>query len=206
MPAYKLVYFNSRGLGEVARLLFAVSGTEYEDKRVTKEEWIEQKKETPFGQLPMLWVGDDIIFQSNAIYRYLARVFDLYGSSNMQAARIDSICECWRDVLQAVLNIIHEEDEERKGMLQKLAVTKIIPGFLALLQARLAKNNDGQWILLSRDKISLADIVSYHMLSSVVGRFPGVIDNFPTLQAYVDRIGEIPNIKAWVESRPETEF
>ena len=41
--SYKLTYFNSRGAAEVARLLFAVAGVEYEDKRVTSEEWAEMK-------------------------------------------------------------------------------------------------------------------------------------------------------------------
>ena len=34
MPQYKLTYFNARGRGEVARILFAVTGQEYEDKRL----------------------------------------------------------------------------------------------------------------------------------------------------------------------------
>lgn len=33
MPQYTLKYFNIRALAEVARLLFAVSGTEFTDER-----------------------------------------------------------------------------------------------------------------------------------------------------------------------------
>ncbi len=39
MPEYKLTYFNSRGLAEVARLLFAVADQEYEDYRLKEGEW-----------------------------------------------------------------------------------------------------------------------------------------------------------------------
>ena len=40
---FKLIYFNGRGRAETIRLLFAASGTQYEDKRIAKEEWPELK-------------------------------------------------------------------------------------------------------------------------------------------------------------------
>ncbi|EDV18623.1 uncharacterized protein TRIADDRAFT_34904 [Trichoplax adhaerens] len=43
MPNYKLIYFNSRGRAEVTRYLFAAAGVEYEDVRVTGEEWAKIK-------------------------------------------------------------------------------------------------------------------------------------------------------------------
>ena len=39
MPKYKLTYFAGRGRGENARLLFAKAGVQYEDNRVTFEQW-----------------------------------------------------------------------------------------------------------------------------------------------------------------------
>ena len=42
-PKYKLIYFNSRGRAEPVRMLFAHCGVEYEDKRVTTDEWKEMK-------------------------------------------------------------------------------------------------------------------------------------------------------------------
>lgn len=41
MPKYTLINFNVRGRGEVARILFALAGVEYEDKRLSFEgdEW-----------------------------------------------------------------------------------------------------------------------------------------------------------------------
>ena len=46
MPSYKLIYFNIKGRAEVARLLFAEAGQEYEDKRLKSEEWSQIKKGT----------------------------------------------------------------------------------------------------------------------------------------------------------------
>ncbi|GFR73991.1 glutathione s-transferase [Elysia marginata] len=39
MPAYKLNYFDVRGRGEVIRLTFVCAGVEFEDNRVSFEDW-----------------------------------------------------------------------------------------------------------------------------------------------------------------------
>jgi len=39
MPSYKLTYFNATGRAEVARMLFAVAGEKYEDKRIQHADW-----------------------------------------------------------------------------------------------------------------------------------------------------------------------
>jgi len=39
MPSYKLSYFNTKGFGENARMLFKVAGVEFEDIRYSREEW-----------------------------------------------------------------------------------------------------------------------------------------------------------------------
>jgi hypothetical protein len=43
MPVYKLIYFKSRGRGEMIRLAFAAAGVKYEDCRLTREEFEELK-------------------------------------------------------------------------------------------------------------------------------------------------------------------
>ena len=44
MPSYKLIYFNLRGRGEMIRLMFAAAGVQYEDCRLTKEEFLKLKE------------------------------------------------------------------------------------------------------------------------------------------------------------------
>ena len=39
MPKYKLTYFNAMGRAELARLIFALKGVQYEDVRIDKAEW-----------------------------------------------------------------------------------------------------------------------------------------------------------------------
>ena len=44
MPAkIKLTYFDLRGRAEVARLILAQAGVEYEDERIAREDWVKLK-------------------------------------------------------------------------------------------------------------------------------------------------------------------
>lgn len=50
----KVVYFDGAGMAEFIRLTFVVGGIEFEDVRLTKEQWAEVKPLTPFGHLPVI--------------------------------------------------------------------------------------------------------------------------------------------------------
>ena len=59
MSTYKLTYFNGRGRGEVARFIFAQAGQEYEDNRVSGEEFAKLKPDLWTGSLPVLYVDGE---------------------------------------------------------------------------------------------------------------------------------------------------
>ena len=44
MSGYKLYYFDARGRGEIIRLSFVAANVEYEDIRLTREEWVKEKE------------------------------------------------------------------------------------------------------------------------------------------------------------------
>ena len=58
MVQYKLYYFNGKGRAELARLIFAAAGQEYEDVRFEGAQWPTHKANAPFGQLPYLEIHD----------------------------------------------------------------------------------------------------------------------------------------------------
>ena len=49
-PKYVLTYFAVRGRAEITRLLFKVAGVEFEDKRLTFEEWGKEKEHLKSGK------------------------------------------------------------------------------------------------------------------------------------------------------------
>merc|ERR1711887_401245 len=66
MPNIKLTYFDLRARAEPCRLLLAYGGLKYKDERIPPpwdpaSTWAAVKPTTPFGQLPLLQWGDEII-------------------------------------------------------------------------------------------------------------------------------------------------
>ena len=45
-PKIKVIYFNARGRAETTRMILAQGGVEFEDQRVTREEWEKMKPST----------------------------------------------------------------------------------------------------------------------------------------------------------------
>ena len=96
---YKLIYFNVRGLGETARMLFKAAGQEFEDYRYpltlkdgqfSRPEWDADKTKYIYEKIPVLEIdgGKHTIAQSKAIERFLARRFNMLGSNDAEAAII----------------------------------------------------------------------------------------------------------------------
>lgn len=94
MPQYKLHYLDGRGSAELARLVFAAAGVNFEDIRYSREDWPNHKQSAkynflcsfvnsksifffyidfPFQQVPVLEVDGVFINQSRVIAAYVAK-------------------------------------------------------------------------------------------------------------------------------------
>ena len=64
--------------------------------------------------MPTLEIDDQVITQSNAIYRYLATEFGLYGANSQEKAVIDQISENLKDMTNDLVKIVYYSgfDEE----------------------------------------------------------------------------------------------
>ena len=66
--------------------------------------------------MPTVEIDDTTICHSNAINRYLATEFGLYGANSQEQAIIDQICETLNDMTNELANINYRMgyDEETK--------------------------------------------------------------------------------------------
>lgn len=204
MSSYKLIYFNGKGRAETARFMFAVAKQQYEDYRVSGEEWPEVKKTLLFGQVPVLEVDGEQLTQSCAINRYLAKKLNLYGDNDMEAAKIDQVCEALVDLGLDLRECLHEEDEERKKMLhEKLLTTKAPRHFAGLVKLLDANGPDGFFV---GKKVSLADLDAASYFLDMVTRVPKLELTEPKLVAHLERMKAIPALAEWLKKRPESPF
>mgnify|MGYP006144115289 CR=1 FL=1 len=225
----KLNYFNGKGMCETSRLILVAVGKKFEDYRypikindwatydIERKEFDEDKASgklvKSMGKVPFLNVGDGVISQSKAIERYLARRFKIMGETFEEGALIDSYCEYIRDFKTAYQAVKRKENRE-ESMKEWFGLT--LPQKLVEFDKLIYENIDFQNMItpLPRqfavgNKLSLADIVIYSFLTDFFDDKESVrsaCSNCNVLKAIVKDVGEIPQIKKWVENREDTAF
>ncbi|KAK5965484.1 Glutathione S-transferase [Trichostrongylus colubriformis] len=211
MVHYKLTYFAGRGLGEAIRQLFVVAGKDFEDVRITFEEWPKHKAEMPFGQLPVLDVDGKQLCQSHAILRYLARNFGYAGKDAWEQAQVDAIGDQVKDFFVEIrpyfmsLNGFEKGDVVKDTFQEALGRDLFVPGhhkFYALM-TRILKNNKSGYLV--GDSLTWADLLLAETATHAE-KFPNIYDGFPEVKAHAEKIRSIPALKKWIETRPKTIF
>jgi len=232
----KLTYFNGRGLAETSRLIFAAAGVDFEDNRypLTVLDWATFKMERKefdedkasgklwqsLDKLPFLEVEGEFISQSKSIERFLASKFDMMGSTPLETAKIDSLCEWvrdFKDIYQKVRNASADEKEEAKSKFfgetlpeRLIAFDKILAVTSSLSSEESVFNFTGSEQLYAvGNKLSLADIVIYAFLVEFFDDKELAQKAYETcdkLKAIVNTVSNVEGIKKWVETRPQTPF
>ena len=213
----KLTYFNGRGLAETSRILLAINKVEYEDYRYPiNEKWekpefdLDKKNgilKQSLNKLPSLEVIDGnkthVIPQSKAIERYIAKKYNMMGNNDLEAAKIDSICEVVRDIKEAY-QTVRKVEESKKEDAMKEWFTKTIVERLILL------NNivDSETHCVG-NKLSLADVILYCLITQFftdVESARKAIQQTPKLNNIVKNVESIKEVQEWINKRPITMF
>jgi len=205
MPKYKLTYFAMPARAEVHRLTLAAAGADWEDIRVSNEQWGSMKgnatssKPFRFPWLPHLEVeGEDIVVsQSLPALRFLARRFSLDGANDAEKVMVESVLELYLDIFQAygALYFTQQPEEDAKKFLEALAKTG---AFLEII----LKNNQESGYLVG-NKLTVADIAIYSVLreaSNLMSAKTKVsIDwsKLPLTKAHHEKIAKEPKIHAY---------
>jgi len=213
MPAIKLTYFDLRGRGEPGRLLLAYSGQPYEDERIAAgnedksipapwippETWAAMKKTLAFGQLPKLEWDGTTIYTSLSIARFLARQIGLMGRTSIESAHVDEIVDVIQDTLNAGYTAHFMADEKAKAAAMAKHTGETIPRMMEQMEKRLTSRG-GQFLV--GNGLTWADI---QLLFFCTENSPSMAKT-PKIANLCKRVGDLPNIKKWMETRPETPF
>ncbi|XP_044269512.1 glutathione S-transferase-like [Tribolium madens] len=202
-PAYKLTYFDGRGLGETSRFLMKYGGIDFEDCRIKREDWPQMKPKFPFGQLPTLEHNGKIVNQSQAISRYLAKQVKLAGNDDWENLEIDAIVDTINDLRLKVSAYFYEKDEAKKQTILENVNKEVLPFYLKRFE-EIVKKNKGHFAL---GRLTWADFY-WATVSTGLDMVTKVdtIANYPELKAVRDKVNSLPAIKKWIEQRPKTDF
>lgn len=204
----KLYYFNLQARGELTRLIFAAAGKQYEDVRFTFEQWPEFKPKMILGQCPVLELADGTqLPQSLTIARYVAREAGLAGSDNLESAQIDAVVDTQRDANEIFYSkVFFEKDEaKKKEELEKFLSETLVKHVENLGKLKKAYSKNESYFV--GDKLSWADLFVFQSIQTLLKAVPDVKGKFgDQFKPLMDAINNNENLKAYLESRPETDF
>lgn len=199
MADFKLTYFNVCGRAELTRLIFAKSGTAFEDDRIEFADWPAKKGTMRMGQVPVLNYKGQELIQSLTIARFVARKCDLAGKTEIDEFLADQfVTTLWSDILNKLIEIFFEKDAAAKA---------------AKIEARREPTNQGLAALatLVKGPFILGDVLSYADLALLDFEtwIPRTIPDIKLpekLKAVILKVEADPQVAAYLARRPKTDF
>jgi glutathione S-transferase len=204
----KLYYFNLRARAELIRLIFAATGRSWNDIRIDVAQWPEYKPKMLLGQVPVLELPDGTqIPQSLSIARYVARETGLAGKDNLESAKIDAVVDTQRDMNDVFhTKVLFEKDENKKAQeLDKFLAGDLFKYVEQLMNLKKAYSIDTKYFV--GNKLSWADLFVYQSIDRVIRAAPQMKDKLDVhFKDTFETVNGNPNIKKYLDERPETPF
>jgi glutathione S-transferase len=200
MPQLKITYFDFHGgRGEPVRLALAIGGIAFDDHRFAYPEFADVRKNTPFGQVPVLEVDGVQITQCDSMLRYAGKLAGLYPNDAYQALLCDEVMYVVEEAGVKLGPTFRMTGEEQKAARLAL-VNGSIPVYLAWLEKKLLANGGDYF---ADNRLTVADLkvfIDVRTLNS--GRLDHVPTDLvektaPALNAHMKRIAEHPAIAAY---------
>ncbi len=204
MTRPKLTYFDAPvSRGEECRLALHLAGIDFEDERLSREQWQARKPTTPFGSLPVLQIpGKPPLAQSTAILVFIGRRHGMHPKDDFEAAREEAMMNHVEDLrAQLTVTMRMTDAEEKKRAREALAAT-YLPAWAAFAEAQIS--DEGPFF--SGSELHVVDL---KILLAVRWLRSGALDHVPTtifagypkLNRVHDAVDAHPGVKAWSAKR-----
>ncbi|GBN67968.1 Glutathione S-transferase class-mu isozyme 1 [Araneus ventricosus] len=198
-----LCYWNIRGVAEPIRYLLHYKKVDFEDKRYPADDpgydqWQKDKLEVglDFQVLPYYIEGDIKLTHNIAIMRYLGYKYGLTGNTSEEKRR----------VVIAEQQSVDFRDKLRSSVTSKEFQATEKEGFLKTVQPMLQQweNFLGDNKFVAGDDITYVDFMVYEALDHYRIYHESVLDDYPSLTAYFNRIKNLPEIQDYLNSPVRT--
>lgn len=189
-----LGYWDIRGLAEPIRYLLHYKNVKFEDKRyLSYDSWQNDKFQLnlDFPNLPY-YIDDNVkLTQSTAILRYLARKHELDGKTEEEKVRAVLAEQQIIDFRTSMIRTCYNHEFE-----------KIKPEFVKHVptQLKLFVNFLGDRKFLTGENVTYVDFMAYETFDFYRLLIPTVLNEFPSLKAYQDRIENLPELQGYLHS------
>ena len=204
MARFKLTYFDfDGGRGEPVRIAFHTAGVDFEDHRISFEEFMKTRSEMRFTCSPELEIDGVTVTQSNSMLRYVGKMAGLYPEDDLQALYCDEAMGAVEDLLHQIVHTFGLEGDELKAAREKLTdgwITVFVKGLAEILE-----RGGGEYF--ADNRLTVADLKVFLQTRSLRG---GMLDPVPTdlvdrlapnLVQHQERIANDPIVTAYYAAR-----
>ncbi len=204
MTTYRLTYFDfDGGRGEPIRIAFHHGGIDFEDERISFEDFMKMRENTRFNSVPTMEIDGKVVTQTNAMLRHVGKKVGLYPEDEMQAFYCDEPMEAIEDMLHRIVATFGLEGEELRKAREELAagwLTTFIKGLDELLA-----RGGGEYF--ADNRLTVADLKVFVQMRSLAS---GTLDHVPTdivekiapaLAEHRDRVAADPIVTAYYAAR-----
>lgn len=204
MTTYRLTYFDiDGGRAEPVRIALNAAGIDFEDRRISFEEFGQIRNDLRFTCIPVLEIDGQQLTQSNAMLRYAGRLANLYPTDPIQAFYCDEILGAGEDVTNQIVRTFGRKGDELRAAREKLVsgrLTIMLDGLEALLLR-------GGGKFFADDRLTIADLkaseTSRWLSSGALEHIPtDFVDTVaPTLAEHRARVEAEPIVVDWYAKR-----
>ncbi|CAD5220212.1 unnamed protein product [Bursaphelenchus okinawaensis] len=204
-PHYKLYYFDARNIAEPIRQVFTYAKVEFDDVRVTQEEWPELKERMPYGKVPVLEVDGKQLTESSAILWYVAEKYKLTGRNEWEKAKVGELNDILKDFRSELAPWFYakagirdpETEAERYESVAKPVTKKFLERFSQVLRT----HQGGFYV---GNKETFVDFAIADYIFTLNKMAPDLLAERQDLLQHVERIHNLPQLKKYIESRKDT--
>lgn len=214
-----LGYWGIRGLAQPVRFLLAFVEVPFSEVRLGVDangsimsknqedaDWnpVRITLDTPFPNLPYLIDSSGsspvTITQSNAILRYLARRFDLYGDAELERIEIDVLQDEAYDFRNKIIGAAYTLGDGYPAAFTEFTEVAV-PRYLDGFEQYLVKRDTNTHFVGSR--ISVVDFILYELIWQMTCMVPNSVTekHRPNLFAFIECFAQQANIARYMTSR-----
>ena len=174
MPNFKLTYFDfDGGRGEPIRIAFHAAGIDFEDHRISFQEFMNTRSDMRFSCAPVLKIDSVTVTQSNSMLRYIGTMAGLYPEDDLQALYCDEAMDAIEDLLHQIVPTFGLEGDDLKAAREKLVdgwISVFVKGLAEILERAGGK-------YFADNRLTVADLKVYVQIRSLRA---GTLDHVPT--------------------------
>ncbi|XP_052824048.1 S-crystallin 4-like [Octopus bimaculoides] len=127
----------------------------------------------------------------------------LAGNDTLDQAYADSIVETFDDLHVEFGKTLNEKDEKKKAELTLQFRKETLPRYLGNLEKALNRNNGGTGYFVG-DSLTWADLQAFHILDITLRDDDEILKQYPKLEGLRQRIGNLPRISSYLQTRPQS--